>query len=70
MAELNSIFGDDKERSVTSQDLTQMKYLEYCIKESLRLYPSVPFLSRELVEDLVLGKSVTCRRMFCSRLTG
>ncbi|KAI7815058.1 cytochrome p450 [Rhyzopertha dominica] len=30
----------------TYQQLQQLQYLEMCLKESLRLYPSVPFISR------------------------
>lgn len=53
--ELDSIF-QDTDRDITRQDLADMKYLEMVIKETLRLYPSVPIISRELGEDIVLGK--------------
>ncbi|KAJ8686716.1 hypothetical protein QAD02_022510 [Eretmocerus hayati] len=33
-------------------DLQQMNYLERCIKESIRLFPSVPAVSRKLSDDL------------------
>ncbi|KAH0534266.1 cytochrome P450 4C1-like isoform X1 [Cotesia glomerata] len=35
-------------------DLQRLTYLECCIKESLRLYPTVPTISRKTQEDLVL----------------
>ena len=37
-------------------DLREMKLLENCIKEALRLFPSVPFFGRELREEAVIGK--------------
>ncbi|XP_069937623.1 cytochrome P450 4c3 [Cherax quadricarinatus] len=51
--ELQSIFGDS-DRPVTMDDLREMKYTENCIKEALRLFPSVPFLGRDLKEEVVI----------------
>lgn len=55
VTELNGIFGDDR-RSPTMQDLSEMKCLDMCIKESLRLYPSVPLFARTLGEDVRIGE--------------
>jgi len=54
-SELDSIFDKTDPRPLTMDDLSKMKFLECCIKEALRLYPSVPFIGRELKEDLVIG---------------
>lgn len=48
--ELDQIFGEDKERYVSFEDLRQMKYLEYAIKEAQRIYPSVPIIARTCEE--------------------
>ncbi|XP_044766651.1 probable cytochrome P450 4aa1 isoform X3 [Coccinella septempunctata] len=45
-------------RLVTTKDLSEMRYLEQCIKETMRLCPSVPIICRKLNEDVRLGKYV------------
>ncbi|XP_037942021.1 probable cytochrome P450 4aa1 [Teleopsis dalmanni] len=54
--EIDQIFADDNKRSPTMSDLREMRYLEMCIKEALRLYPSVPLIARKLGEEVRLGK--------------
>nr|ACI25370.2 CYP4CD1 [Liposcelis bostrychophila] len=47
------IFGDSN-RPPTFNDLQNMKYLERTLKESQRLFPSVPMITRKLNEDVDL----------------
>lgn len=55
--ELDDIFGDS-DRPATLGDLKQMKYTENCIKEALRLLPSVPYIGRKLKEDIVISETL------------
>lgn len=52
--ELDSIFGKDKSRQIGTEDLSQMKYLECCIKETLRIFPPVPIIARQLKDDVMI----------------
>lgn len=41
---------------ITKEDLKQMPYLDMFIKETLRLFPAVPFLTRRVTKDTEIGK--------------
>uniref|UniRef100_UPI003B5A6B3B cytochrome P450 4C1-like n=1 Tax=Leptopilina heterotoma TaxID=63436 RepID=UPI003B5A6B3B len=45
---------EGKNRKISSAEVQNFNYLEQCIRETLRLYPSVPFIARKVNEDLQL----------------
>ncbi|KAJ8929501.1 hypothetical protein NQ314_017794 [Rhamnusium bicolor] len=51
--ELDEIFGDS-DRPATFADTLEMKYLERCLMETLRMYPPVPIIARQLRQDVKL----------------
>ena len=51
--EIKNEIGDEK--ILTLQLLNKLHYLELVIKESLRLYPSVPYFGRNIKEDVTVG---------------
>ncbi|XP_047023112.1 cytochrome P450 4g15 [Helicoverpa zea] len=58
--ELDKIFGDS-DRPATFQDTLEMKYLERCLMETLRMFPPVPIIARQIKQDITLpsnGKQV------------
>lgn len=66
--ELDDIFGDS-DRPATFQDTLEMKYLERCLMETLRMYPPVPIIARKINTDLKLGEfSRTLARDYNSRV--
>jgi len=41
---------------VKYEDLQHMHYLDCVIKETLRLFPTIPLIGRQLTEDLKIGE--------------
>lgn len=54
--EVSSILEGKEEPSM--EDYNEMLYLDRVIKESLRLYPSVPIIARKAIEDVLLPSGI------------
>ncbi|GMR39721.1 hypothetical protein PMAYCL1PPCAC_09916, partial [Pristionchus mayeri] len=54
--EIKDIFGDDLDRDVTHEDMKAMEFTEMFMKESMRLFPPIPTVERELINDFQMGK--------------
>jgi cytochrome P450 len=53
--EIDRVIGGTS-RPLTKEDLRDLTYLECVIKETLRLFPSVPFFGRHISDDGQVGK--------------
>lgn len=64
--EVDQVFESCPDQQTLGMDqVKNLKYVEQCIKEAQRVYPSVPFIGRELVEDTLISgylvpKGTTC----------
>ncbi|KAL3070738.1 hypothetical protein niasHT_032529 [Heterodera trifolii] len=48
--EMDNLFGECAERDITYDDLPRMRYTEQCVRETMRLLPSVPLIGRNITE--------------------
>lgn len=60
--EIRNVIGDDVNKKVTQKDLNDLHYLELVIKETLRLYPSVPVYGRKISENVEISKKLQDRQ--------
>ena len=50
------------------EDLSKLSYTTMCIKESLRLYPPVPYIAKELSEDFFVEGNRIPKGLVISRV--
>lgn len=48
------MFGDS-ERDCSVEDLSHLKFMDCCVKEALRLYPSAPLIERISTKAVQIG---------------
>lgn len=49
--EIDRVLGEDPNHEITFDELGEFKYIEACLKETLRMYPSVPLIARQVTEE-------------------
>uniref|UniRef100_A0A5F7ZKX3 Cytochrome P450 family 4 subfamily F member 8 n=1 Tax=Macaca mulatta TaxID=9544 RepID=A0A5F7ZKX3_MACMU len=52
--EVQELLKDREPKEIEWDDLAQLPFLTMCVKESLRLHPPAPFISRHCTQDIVL----------------
>ena len=53
--EVDAILGDQPDQDPSFEQITSLKYIQQVLKETLRLYPTAPFIFRTSIEDTTLG---------------
>jgi len=54
--EIMNVIGNDNRKQATQKDLNDLNYMDLVIKETLRLFPSVPVYGRKMNEDFELSE--------------
>jgi hypothetical protein len=61
---MKRIIGDGN-KPVTKEELDQLVYLDQCINETFRLFPSIPWIARRVTKDVTLKGGITFS-IFCA----
>lgn len=54
--EILEVFGTDKNAIIDYENLSKLHYIDLCIKETLRMFPSVPILGRKVNAECELSR--------------
>lgn len=63
-AEVRSVIGDDVNKPVSLNDLNNLHYMDLVIKETLRIYPSVPIYGRKIHENVEISKQIRMEKYY------
>jgi cytochrome P450 len=56
MEEVDFVWSEEGKEELSMDDVTDLKYVEMCWREAMRLHTPVPFVGRELSEPILLGE--------------
>jgi cytochrome P450 len=59
--EVDSFISEEKYELSSLEEVGNLKYLEMCWKEAMRLHTPLPFIGRKLSEEITLGSLVGVR---------
>lgn len=55
-SEIKEITGTDKSKPITYKQLNELKYLDLVIKESMRVHPPIPYIGRQIKEEIEISE--------------
>lgn len=64
--EMQEVLRNTDKEELTIDDFNKMEYLDRVVKESMRIYPPIPFISRELSEDVFHDGVIHPKESICN----
>nr|AAR88242.2 CYP342A1 [Alitta virens] len=63
--EVIRVIGSQSDGTIEWSDLSRLPYLSQCIKEAMRVHPPVPFIGRQLSQDIIINGCTIPKDTIC-----